>query len=70
MPASAALQSFQKPNSYVFARFKQKGRSYLIVCKVEGLARFKSQTSYTLSNDFIGGHVKGCSLKKLQRKKK
>jgi hypothetical protein len=59
-----------KNRTHAFLPGLKKGRSYLIVCKVEGLARFKSQTSYTLSHDFIGGHVKGCSLKKLQHKNK
>jgi hypothetical protein len=40
MSAIAALQSFQKPNSCVFARLEQKSRSSLIVCKVVGRVKF------------------------------
>jgi hypothetical protein len=70
MSASAALQSFQNPNSCVSARHKHKGRSSLIVCIVEGRVKFNFTTSYTLSDSFADGQIKSCSLKKLQRKKK
>jgi hypothetical protein len=59
-----------KNRTHAFLPSLKKGRSYLIVCKVEGLARFKSQTSYTLSDGYAAGQIKSCSLKKLQRKKK
>ena len=70
MSANAALQSFQKSNSYVSARHKHKGRLSLIVCIVEGRVKFNFTTSYTLGDSFADGQIKSGSSKKLQRKNK